>query len=117
MAANRRARKWRLREQVVRILCGLAYPIFRLSPRPFYWGWRRVVLRICGAKTGKDVHIYPIVGVAIPWNLDIGEDAAVSDRAILYSVGPTELALVRPSHRALTLSLVRTTGAIRHHSR
>lgn len=34
------------------------------------------------------MHLHPTVRIAIPWNLDISDDAAVGDRAILYSLGP-----------------------------
>ena len=40
-----------------------------------------------GAKIGKRVHLFPSVRIAIPWNLDIRDDAAIGDGAILYSLG------------------------------
>lgn len=64
----------------------IARPLFALSPRPL-WCWRRVLLRAFGAKVGAGVHIYPTVRIAMPWNLDIGNEAAVGDRAILYALG------------------------------
>jgi putative colanic acid biosynthesis acetyltransferase WcaF len=84
--ANRRAKKWTCREQFGRLLWGLACPLFRFSPRPF-WAWRRGLLRFFGARVGSNVHIYPTVLVTIPWNLDIADYAAVGDRAILYALG------------------------------
>ena len=89
--ANRRALKWTRREQVGRLLWALVYPLFRLSPRPYFWGWRRAILRSFGAKISKDAQIHPTVKIAIPWNLDVGEGAAVGDRAILYSLGPIRI--------------------------
>lgn len=91
IAANRRERKWSRGELAGRIAWGLATPLFRLSPRPL-WGWRRFLLRLFGAGIGANVHIYPTVRIAIPWNLAIGTDCAVGDRAILYSLGPIRLA-------------------------
>lgn len=85
--SNRNARKWSRREQIGRILWGLATPLFRLSPRPL-WGWRRFLLRIFGAKVGQDVHVYPTARITIPWNLTLGDGCAVGDRAILYALGP-----------------------------
>lgn len=87
VAANRAARKWTRREQVGRVLWALAAPIFRLSPRPF-WGWRRMLLRVFGAKVAPNVHVFPTVRITIPWNLDLGARCAVGDRAILYALGP-----------------------------
>jgi putative colanic acid biosynthesis acetyltransferase WcaF len=91
VATNRRALKWTRREQVGRLLWALVYPLFRLSPRPYFWGWRRAILRSFGAKISKGAQIHPTVKIAIPWNLDVGEGAAVGDRAILYSLGPIRI--------------------------
>lgn len=90
VAANRRARKWTRREQVGRLLWGLARPLFILSPRPF-WGWRRMLLRAFGARVADNVHVYPTVRVTMPWNLDLGEACAVGDRVILYALGPIRI--------------------------
>lgn len=51
-----------------------------------------MLLRAFGARIGSGVHIYPSVSITIPWNLSIGQDAAVGDRAILYALGPITLA-------------------------
>jgi putative colanic acid biosynthesis acetyltransferase WcaF len=91
IAANRAARKWSSRELVGRLLWQLAYPLFAWSPRPF-WGWRRALLRLFGAEIGREVHICPSVRIAIPWNLSIGRQSSVGDRAILYALGPITLA-------------------------
>jgi len=91
IAANRAAGKWTRKELAGRLLWQLAHPLFAWSPRPL-WGWRRVLLRLFGAKIGRDVHIYPSVRIAIPWNLRIGDQSAVGDRVTLYSLGPVTLA-------------------------
>lgn len=64
----------------------LRSPLFAWTPRPL-WGWRRFVLRLFGARVGTEVHVHPTVRIAIPWTLDIGEEAAVGDGAILYGLG------------------------------
>lgn len=88
IAANRRARKWSRREMIGRILWELLRgPLFAWIPRPL-WAWRRGVLRLFGAKIGRDVHVHPTVQIAIPWNLAIDDEAAIGDGAILYSLGP-----------------------------
>lgn len=87
VAANRAARKWSRREQIGRLLWGLALPLFRLSPRPL-WGWRRGLLRLFGADVARNVHVYPTVRIIIPWNLTLLDGCAVGDRAILYALGP-----------------------------
>ncbi|OOY32605.1 acetyltransferase [Thioclava sp. F36-6] len=87
VSANRKAEKWTKREKAGRVLWALVQPLFRLSPRPF-WGLRRWLLRCFGARVGAEVHIHPSVRIIIPWNLILGAQCAVGDRAILYSLGP-----------------------------
>jgi putative colanic acid biosynthesis acetyltransferase WcaF len=83
---NRRAQKWQWNEQVARVLWALAYPVFRLSPRPL-WGWRRWLLRRFGARVGREVHVHPTARITMPWNLTLGDFCAVGDRATLYALG------------------------------
>lgn len=90
IAGNRRAQKWTMKEQLGRILWGMAHPVFAWSPRQL-WGWRRVLLRCFGADVGARAHIYPSVWITIPWNLTIGEEAAVGDRVTLYALGPIRI--------------------------
>lgn len=88
--SNRAARKWSRAELTGRVLWTLALPLFRFSPR-ILWGWRRALLGAFGAKIGRDAHIYPSVRITIPWNIEIGDQAAVGDRAILYALGPIRI--------------------------
>jgi putative colanic acid biosynthesis acetyltransferase WcaF len=90
IAANRRARKWTRSEMAGRALWTLAHPLFAWSPRPF-WGWRSFLLRCFGARIGRHAHVFPSARITIPWNLSIGEDAAVGDRVILYALGPISI--------------------------
>jgi putative colanic acid biosynthesis acetyltransferase WcaF len=87
---NRRARKWSRLEQAGRVLWALCAPLFALSPRPL-WAWRRMLLRLFGAKVGRRVHVYPSVRITIPWNLSIGDGGALGDRVTLYALGPITL--------------------------
>lgn len=50
-----------------------------------------MLLRAFGAKVGANAHVYPSVRITIPWNLEIGEQAAVGDHAILYALGPISI--------------------------
>lgn len=91
IAAARRSRVWSRRELFARALWeGLRGPLFAWTPRPL-WGWRRGVLRLFGARIGAGARLHPTVRVAVPWRLSIGEDAAIGDRAILYSLGRIEI--------------------------
>jgi putative colanic acid biosynthesis acetyltransferase WcaF len=87
---NRSDKKWTSRENFYRLLWGLAYPAFRFSPRPL-WGWRRGLLRTFGATIGNEARIHPTVKIAIPWNLELGSQAAVGERAIIYNLGVTRI--------------------------
>lgn len=83
---NRNIQNWTRREMAGRLLWALASPSFALSPRPF-WAWRRTLLRLFGAKVGSGAHVYPSARITIPWHLDLGEQCAVGDRAIIYALG------------------------------
>lgn len=84
---NRSDRKWSRKELVGRVLWAACGPLFRYSPRLF-WGWRRWLLTLFGAKVGRRVQIHPSVRIFIPWNLEIGDWSSVGFDAILYNLGP-----------------------------
>jgi putative colanic acid biosynthesis acetyltransferase WcaF len=83
---NKAADKWTRYELFLRVLWTLVHPLFRYSPRIF-WPWRIWILRLFGASIGSDVHIHPTATITLPWNLHIGSEASVGDRAILYNLG------------------------------
>ena len=85
--ANRKARKWSKKELLGRILWGATLPFFSMSPR-LLWGWRCWILRLFGAKIGKNVRIFSSVKIMIPWNLDIGDFVTIGDGVNLYALGP-----------------------------
>lgn len=85
--ANRASRKWSPNELLRRALWEILSPVFFvLSPRQF-WIWRRILLRLFGASIGQNVHIFPNVKIAVPWNLDIEDDTSIGDGVILYALG------------------------------
>jgi putative colanic acid biosynthesis acetyltransferase WcaF len=87
IAANRRAAKWTRRELFGRLAWELlVQPVLRLVPRQF-WGLRRGILRLFGAQVGREVHIHRTVQIAIPWNLTIGDEAAIGDHVQIYNLG------------------------------
>ena len=69
---------------------GVYFLLFRISPRPFHF-WRVFLLRLFGAKIGKECHIYPSVQVWAPWNLKMGNHSGAGDRANLYCMGLIEI--------------------------
>jgi len=90
ISANRRARKWSRRALAGRALWEMLGFAFAWSPRQL-WGWRNLMLRLFGARVGRNVRIHPSVRIAVPWNLAIGDNTAVGEGAILYSLGDITL--------------------------
>jgi putative colanic acid biosynthesis acetyltransferase WcaF len=86
IAANRRASKYSLKEQMLRVLWGGGRWAFRVIPRPLY-GFRRAVLRVFGAKVGDRVNISPTARIFFPWMLEVGDFAAIGDEAFIYNLG------------------------------
>ena len=87
IAANRRATKYVRSELIRRVLWGMATPLFRLSPR-ICFGWRRFLLRLFGAKVGRQTNIYNSAIIYMPWNLTIGEQSSIGEWALIYNLGP-----------------------------
>ncbi len=87
IAGNRAARKWSAAEMAGRLAWEtVGAAIFRMVPRPF-WGVRRAILRMFGARIGNGVHIHRTARIAVPWNLEMGDYASLGDRAIVYNLG------------------------------
>jgi putative colanic acid biosynthesis acetyltransferase WcaF len=86
IAANRRTAKWTRRELFGRFLWDLIQPLLQLIPRHF-WGLRRCMLRLFGARVGREVRVDRTVRIAIPWNLSIGDEAAIGECVKIYNLG------------------------------
>lgn len=98
--ANRRAQKYTAGETLRRLLWGFGKWLFRLSPRPCF-GWRRFVLRCFGAKVGAEVHFYASVRIYFPWNLEVGDWAAIGEDVLIYNLGRVAIGdRATISHRA-----------------
>lgn len=98
--ACRRLRPYSRREYVGRALWALATPLFCFSPRPLF-GWRRFLLRLFGARIGRNAHVYPSARIYIPWNLTLGAEASIGEWALIYNLGPVTIGeRATISHRA-----------------
>lgn len=64
--------------------------LFSLSPQ-FMFGWRRFLLRLFGAKVGRDVLVRPSVRITYPWKVALGDRVWLGDCAELYSLGEIEI--------------------------
>jgi putative colanic acid biosynthesis acetyltransferase WcaF len=60
--------------------------VFRSSPQIFY-GWRRLLLKLFGAKIGIGVIVRPGVKITYPWKLSIGDYSWLGDGVELYTLG------------------------------
>jgi acetyltransferase-like isoleucine patch superfamily enzyme/glycosyltransferase involved in cell wall biosynthesis len=78
---------WKPMENIKRALWMIVRAsLFRTSFHNWY-GWRRLLLSLFGAKLGKDVRVRPTAMVEIPWNLTIDDGVIIGDYAIIYSLG------------------------------
>lgn len=81
------ASPWSFRENLLRaVWMVLGRPLFRLSFHNWY-GVRRLLLRVFGARVGRGVRIRPSAYVEIPWNIELRDGCIIGDHAILYSLG------------------------------
>ncbi|PLK27030.1 putative colanic acid biosynthesis acetyltransferase [Novosphingobium sp. TH158] len=58
----------------------------RFTPPPLH-GWRRLVLRMFGARVGKGARVHASVAIWWPGNLELGEYALVGPGARIYNQG------------------------------
>lgn len=61
--------------------------LFRCSPQ-FMYGWRCFLLRLFGAKVGRNVIIRQSARVTYPWFLVIGDHVWIGDDVELYNWSP-----------------------------
>ncbi len=75
------------RNRIARVVWNfVAIVFFRPSPKPMH-AWRSFLLRLFGAKVGKNVHVYPGVRIWAPWNLELHDACGIAGGVILYSQG------------------------------
>lgn len=80
-----------LGNKLARALWGIVWLLlYRPSPRPFH-GWRRMLLRLFGAKVGKGALAYPSAKIWAPWNLSLGPDCTLGDDVDCYNVAHVKL--------------------------
>lgn len=64
--------------------------LFRWSPQ-FLYGWRRLLLRMFGAKIGTGVLIRPSAKITYPWKVTVGDHSWIGDDVVLYSWDKIEI--------------------------
>lgn len=75
------------REKIGRVLWNtLGQTLFRLTFHNWY-RLRASLLRMFGARIGGNTRIRPSVIIEQPWNLTIGDNSSIGDRATIYCLG------------------------------
>lgn len=75
-----------LSNRIARALWGIVWLVFfRPSPRPLH-AWRRLLLRMFGARLGQHVHVYPGAKIWAPWLLTIGDRVGIASGVTLYNM-------------------------------
>ena len=88
---DRSVSPYTLREKVMRVLwAALGRPAFALTFHNMY-GARAAILRLFGATVGRRTRIRPSARIEQPWNLTVGDNSSIGDRAIVYCLGPVTL--------------------------
>lgn len=77
----------RLRRLLWNTVCAV---LFRPTPRQFF-GWRVFLLRLFGAKIGKQCYIRSSVKIWAPWNLEMGDQSTFADGVTVYSMAKITL--------------------------
>ena len=62
----------------------------RWTPKPFK-AYRRLILRMAGAKLEGTPFVHQRARIEIPWNVTLKNGAAIGDRTHLYSLGEIEI--------------------------
>jgi len=74
------------RNRLGRLCWGFAWTVFcRPSPRPFH-AWRRLWLRLFGARVHRTAAIYPSARIWAPWNLEMAARSSLGDSVDCYNV-------------------------------
>lgn len=80
-----------LANRFARVAWGLVSSIlFRPSPKPCH-AWRRMLLRMFGAKIGRGAHVHPSCRIWAPWNLHMGDHSCLAPHTDCYCVAPISI--------------------------
>lgn len=74
--------------------------VFSFTPQ-FMYGFRNFLLRLFGAKIGKNVLIRPSVIITYPWKLSIGDNTWIGENCYIYNLAQITIGSnVSISHRS-----------------
>lgn len=76
-----------LRSRILRIVWALCWILLaRFTPPPLH-SWRRLILRVFGAKVGRGARVYGSSRIWWPGNLELGAQATLGPGTIIYNQG------------------------------
>lgn len=76
-----------LGNKLLRMLWNTVYWIaFRPFPTSVLMPWRRMILRIFGAKMGRGTQVYSTAKIWAPWNLEMGAYSCIASNVDCYNV-------------------------------
>lgn len=88
---NPKATRWSLGLKLKRVLWTFVnQTIFRYSPFACY-GWRRLLLRMFGAKIASTATISRTVEISSPWNLEMGENSMIGHHSWVMCSGKVSI--------------------------
>ncbi len=79
-----------LKNKILRAIWNITYLLFfKTTPSTIriFKEWRNLILRVFGAKVGKDTMIYSNVLIWAPWNLEIGDNCCLGPKVDCYNQG------------------------------
>lgn len=78
--------------KIKRALWNIVYALFfRPFPTVIFWPWRRLVLKMFGAKIDRHAHVYSSVKIWAPWNLRMGKGTCLGPDTICYNQAMVEI--------------------------
>lgn len=91
---------------VVQLWWLISATLFSWSPQIAY-GFRSTLLRLFGAKIGRDVKIRATAKITYPWFLSVGDFSWVGDDSVIYNLAPVTIG----SHVAIAHRVYLATGS------
>ena len=74
------------KNQIARLLWSYIWLLFaRPLPRNIGAGWKRILLRLFGAKIHTTAHVYSSVRIYMPWNLEMAEYSCLAPEVDCYN--------------------------------
>jgi putative colanic acid biosynthesis acetyltransferase WcaF len=77
---------------VARCAWNLVYRLLFYPSPTIFFGWRRLLLRLFGARIDCSAKVYPTARIWAPWNLRMSAFAGMGPEVYCYNVAPVHLA-------------------------